>query len=63
MPVVEMDKEQAEAVSQLGTLLATTMKAQYESGFREGDNLLHRLSSGDVKPGDYEQWGPKRGEK
>lgn len=62
MAVVEMDEEQAAALSQLGTLLAATMKAQHDAGFHEGDNLLRRLSSGDVKPNDYEQWGPKRGE-
>jgi len=60
MPVVELDDEQAVAFKKLGAQLAAVMKAQYEVGRCDGDDLLRRLAKGEVKPTDYEQWSPKR---
>jgi DNA-binding MarR family transcriptional regulator len=59
-PVVELTEEQAREVEALASLLAKAFEEQRLRGFREGADLLHRLARGDVKPGDYEQWSPKR---
>lgn len=58
-PIVEMDETQAAALTRFLDLVYEVMQAERERGFEEGDNLLRRLAKGDVRPDEYEQWGPK----
>lgn len=55
-PVVEMTDEQAGAIDALAKILVAAFEEQRRRGFAEGDDLLRRLSRGEVRPGDYEQW-------
>lgn len=50
-----MDKETAEAFLALHKMIQPLIDSVYESGKRDGHNLLMRLASGDLAPNEYMQ--------
>ena len=59
MPAIQLDPNQVKALEELGEVIAALMKEQQLDGFRDGENVIQRLASGEVTVAEFEEHSVK----